>query len=209
MKCIVCNLVKGKRFCPAKNSQICASCCGEKRVLEIACPETCQYLSSGLSYQIAKKRTNALQHADNPVQRRKYYSVHGEHSRVLTELEEIIIRYAAGLRSLRDQHIHDAVLVTLNTYKTEQRGVIYEHTSSDPLVNSLGRELRQLLEGYREIKQGREFLRTGQIVDCLEVLLADVRYHQAEGADPSGYLKFIARSRPDMAKAPSRGLIIT
>jgi hypothetical protein len=208
MKCVVCNKVKGKRFCPAKNSQICTSCCGEKRVLEIACPETCEYLSSGLSYELAKKRVNRLEHEENPVQRRKYYEVHSQYSGVMTDLEETIIRYGQGLRSLRDAHVRGAVEQTLSTYRTEQRGVIYEHTSTDPLVNSLGRELRALLESYRQVNSEKAFLRTGSVVDCLEVLLTDIDYHQAD-EESTSYLRFIARRRPDMNKGPSQNLIIT
>jgi hypothetical protein len=207
MKCVVCGKVKGKRFCPAKNGQICPTCCGEKRVLEIACPEDCQYLSSGLSYQLLKKRVGALQHEDDPLLRRKYYDVHSNYPEILTGLEETIIRFAQGLRSLRDRQVHDSVALVLKTYRTEQSGVIYEHTGSDPIVNSLGRDLKTFLEGHRKLDQDQRFLKTGEIVNCLEVLLADIEYHIAE-ADQESYLRFIARSRPDLARSASPNLIV-
>jgi hypothetical protein len=207
MKCVVCGKVKGKRFCPAKNGQICPTCCGEKRVLEIACPEDCQYLSSGMSYQLMKKRVGALQNEEDPLLRRQYYDVHSNYPDILAGLEEAIIRFAQGLRSLRDRQVQDSVTLLIKTYKTEQSGLIYEHTSSDPIVNSLARDLKTFLEEHRKLDQDQRFLKTGEIVDCLEVLLADIQYHIAE-ADQESYLHFIARSRPDLAKSAAPNLII-
>lgn len=207
MKCVVCGKVKGKRFCPAKKGQICPTCCGEKRVLEIPCPEDCQYLSSGLSYQLLKKRVGALQHEDDPLLRRKYYDVHSNYPDILTGLEEAIIRFAQGLRSLRDRQVQDSVTLLLKTYKTEQSGLIYEHTGSDPIVNSLARDLKTFLEEHRKLDQGQRFLKTGEVVNCLEVLLADIEYHIVE-ADQESYLRFVARSRPDLARSAAPNLII-
>ncbi|RPI28728.1 MAG: hypothetical protein EHM61_04120 [Acidobacteria bacterium] len=207
MKCVVCEKVKGKRFCPAKKGQICPTCCGEKRVLEIACPEDCQYLSSGLSYQLLKKRVGALQHEEDPLLRRKYYDVHANYPEIMSGLEEAIIRFARGLRSLRDEQVRESVALLLKTYQTEQHGLIYEHTATDPIVNTLGRDVKTFLEEHRELKQNQRFLKTGEIVNCLEVLLADIDYHIV-ASDQESYLRFIARSRPDLAKSTSPSLLV-
>jgi hypothetical protein len=208
MKCVVCGKVKGKRHCPAKNALICATCCGEKRVLEIPCPENCQYLSSGLSYQTLKKRVSKLQQQDDPFQRRKYYEVHEQFGHILGQLEEAIILYSRGLRSLRDEQVRDAVKLVRETYLTEQKGVIYEHTSTDPLVNALARDIMKACEEHRQIKEGEPFLRTGDALACLDVLLADVEYHLGKKPGEDTYLSFIKRSRPDIAQTPSQNLII-
>ena len=208
MKCVVCSKVKGKRHCPAKNGLICATCCGEKRVLEIACPETCQYLNSGQTYQTLKKRVNKLQHEEDPLRRRKYYEVHERFDRVLAELEKAIIVYSRGLRSLRDQQVYDAVKLVRETYHTEQNGVIYEHTSTDPIINSLARDIRKVCEEERQVREDRPFLRTGEAVDCLDVLLADISYHFGQASGQTSYLNFIRQSRPDIAQAPAQSVII-
>ncbi|RPJ86190.1 MAG: hypothetical protein EHM18_07490 [Acidobacteria bacterium] len=164
-------------------------------------------MSSGLSYQLLKKRVSALQHEEDPVLRRKYYDVHANYPEIMTGLEEAIIRFARGLRSLRDRQVLDSVALLLKTYKTEQSGLIYEHVGSDPIVNSLGRDLKTFLEGHRKLDQDQRFLKTGEIVNCLEVLLADIEYHTAE-TDQESYLRFITRSRPDLAKPASANLIV-
>ena len=46
MTCPLCRQRKAKRPCPALGHEICAVCCGTKRLREIACPPTCIYLDS-------------------------------------------------------------------------------------------------------------------------------------------------------------------
>lgn len=43
--CVSCGKRKGKRSCPALAGLICPRCCGTKRIVEIACPPTCPYLT--------------------------------------------------------------------------------------------------------------------------------------------------------------------
>ena len=50
MVCPVCNSRKAKRACPALGQQICAVCCGTKRLVEIACPPDCGYLSAARTH---------------------------------------------------------------------------------------------------------------------------------------------------------------
>src|SRR5215210_7103624 len=44
MICPLCRQRKAKRACPAVGQDICAVCCGTKRIVELACPATCIYL---------------------------------------------------------------------------------------------------------------------------------------------------------------------
>ena len=139
--------------------------------------------------------------------RRKYYDVHSQHSEIITGLEEAIIRFAKGIRSLKDEQVRESVALLLKTYQTEQSGLIYEHTGADPIVNSLGRELRSFLEQCRAPQPGQNLLRLGDVIGCLEVLLADIDYHaSATGQDT--YLDFITRTRPDLAQSSSSSLLI-
>ena len=49
--CLHCRNRKGKRECPALRGKICAACCGEYRLVEIACPSDCIYLQANEEYQ--------------------------------------------------------------------------------------------------------------------------------------------------------------
>ncbi len=50
-QCLYCKQRKGKRACPALGGLICPLCCGEHRIVRIACPQDCDYLESGSDYQ--------------------------------------------------------------------------------------------------------------------------------------------------------------
>ena len=50
-KCVYCHERKGKRPCPALNGLICSQCCGEQRMVRIACPTDCTYLDTNTEYQ--------------------------------------------------------------------------------------------------------------------------------------------------------------
>lgn len=209
MKCILCGKRKGKRSCPAKNTSICSQCCGEKRVVEIACPADCVYLTSGQSYQSVKKYVAQLQQQEDPVRQRRLHEISQKFSTVLFEIEESVIRFAAGLRSLQDKNILEAVELLEDTYRTEEKGLIYEHTSSNPLIQALFRDLRKLLEEKRtKMTEGAPLLRRGDILGCLEVLETDIRYHLENQSDRGNYLNFIRRNHPEAnSQGPGGSLI--
>src|SRR5262245_12693486 len=54
-RCPLCRERSAKRFCPAKQTTICAVCCGIKREVEIDCPSSCIHLQSGRSYESERK----------------------------------------------------------------------------------------------------------------------------------------------------------
>lgn len=209
MKCILCEKRKGKRFCPAKNTHICSQCCGEKRVVEIACPADCVYLTSGQSYQSFKKYVTQLQQQEDPLRRKKLYETSQNFSSLFFEIEEQIIHFAGELRSFTDEHILEATGLLQETYKTEEKGLIYEHTSPNPLVQALFRELRKLLEEKRsQVTDDSPLLRRVDIVDCLEVVETDIRYHLENQSDRGSYLNFILRNHPkSSSQRPKESLI--
>ena len=115
MKCVLCDRRKGKRYCPAKQRDICAQCCGEKRVIEVACPSDCTYLTSGQTYQSVKKYMSQLQHEEDPIRSRRLYESLQRFKQLLEELEKEIIAYGDPLTSFHDQHVLEAVALTAAT----------------------------------------------------------------------------------------------
>src|SRR5439155_18318040 len=53
--CPLCSERAGKRYCPAKDVQICATCCGTYREVEIECPSSCVHLIASRSYEAEKQ----------------------------------------------------------------------------------------------------------------------------------------------------------
>lgn len=205
MKCYVCGTRKGKRECPAGRALICPQCCGEKRVVEIACPPDCVYLSSGQSYQILKKFTTQLQAEDDPVKRQRIYQASRTFARELYDLEGFILEFAAGVSSLTDRDILEAVNTVRQTYQTEEKGLIYEHRSANPLAQSLVSELRRYLEEQRSKEAP---LRVSEILLFLEVTENNINFHLDPKAGRDSYLRSIRRNHPDRSAAGPQSRII-
>jgi len=60
-RCPECEKKKGKRYCPARDTQICSTCCATKRLGEIQCPQDCEYLQSEY-YQLERRGAKARSH---------------------------------------------------------------------------------------------------------------------------------------------------
>src|SRR5260370_22071701 len=53
MICPLCGTRRARRSCPAVGKQICAVCCGTKRLVQIQCPADCAYLASAREHPAA------------------------------------------------------------------------------------------------------------------------------------------------------------
>lgn len=210
VKCVKCSQKKGKRSCPALGQLICANCCGEKRVSEIPCPPDCSFLASGQAYHWRKKYVSILDRELDNRKRQMLYETTQQFHQLLSAIERVVVAYASGLKSLRDRDVRQALELLKETYATEAKGVIYQASSSNPLAQSLSRELYEFLEKQREEAAEQGFvLRPEHILQCLEVLLTDINHHLAQDKDGNGFLRFIQRNHPDATQSPAGGIIIT
>jgi hypothetical protein len=210
MKCVLCDLKKAKRFCPAKNASICAQCCGEKRVLEIDCPESCGYLKTGRERD-AEDYARRLRSLDTATQQRNR-EVLRNHQDVVAHLEFTIARERLSSRDLTDRDAAEAVRVLLETYQTENKGVLYEKTSDDLRVEALRRELRKVVESFRNpeaeertaiVDPSSTRLQLGAAIECLEFLQSMVSAYAGGRRPGTGYIDFLARVIPREEKPSS------
>lgn len=210
MKCLVCDSKKGKRFCPAKDGLICAQCCGEKRVIEINCPPDCSYLVTGQSHQNEKHFVAQLTAERDPLRRKKLIQVSRQWAGFLFLLQQEIVQYARDVRSLRDSTIKEAVRLLRKTLETERKGLIYEHSSPDPLIQSLSHDLKRGVDKIREDAEGPfHGIRLEAILNCLDVLEMEIDFHLLEEPSGAGYLQFIRRNHPGTSgRENSSGLIL-
>jgi len=206
MKCVLCDQRKAKRFCPAKNDFICAQCCGEKRVLEIDCPESCAYLKSGRERE-NEDFGNRLRRMDEKTQQSLV-----QHQETLAQLEYFLGRDRLSDRTLTDKDVVEAIKVLLETYRTEDKGVLYEKTSDDLRIEALRRELRKIIESWRnpEGEQARGIvdpkstrLQLGEAIVCLETIKSLAESYLEDRGSRSGYVDFLARLFPREGKRSS------
>jgi hypothetical protein len=203
MKCVLCGQRKAKRSCPAKNALICAQCCGEKRVLEIDCPESCEYLKAGREWEAEDygKRIRSL----DPATRERNKSVMHDYQDVIAHLEYALSRERILSRDFTDKDAAQAVDILLDAYRTEDKGILYEKTADDLRVESLRRELRKIIESFRnpEGEKGGNIvdlqstrLQLSAAIDCLEFIRSLITAYQRDRHSASGYVDFLARVIP-------------
>jgi hypothetical protein len=147
MKCVACGQRKGKRQCPAKAALICAQCCGEKRVLEIDCPESCGFLKVGRQHE-SSLHTRFLFTSD-PQDSAKRKRVLSEFREIFLGVEYFLASERRTTRSLTDEEVGEALSLLLDGLRTEEKGIIYERSSSNPYVDGLRRRLGELIEAHR------------------------------------------------------------
>jgi hypothetical protein len=205
MKCILCNQRKGKRSCPAKGALICAQCCGEKRILEIECPETCEYLKVGRSHEAHTQRMRHLYTAD-PAKMDKRRKVFSQFEDFIARMELFLADERRSSRDLADKDVAEAMDLILEAMRTEEKGIIYERVSSDLRVDSLRRRLKEVVEARLNPQEGSaERMRRSQVIECLEVIRDILESHMVAGPSGIGYVDFLARLMPRTPRISDSG----
>ncbi len=144
-----------------------------------------------------------LARTEDPIVRRKLAETLLQYGGFIDILESEIVRYASDLRVLGDQEILEAITTLKKTYQTEAKGIIFEHKSSNPLVQALVQDLVARLKKETE-EASRPLPATENIVDCLEVMDANLRFH-AQDEERESYLQFIRRRHPTKGGGGSEG----
>lgn len=161
--CPLCRRRRARRACPALGYQICAVCCGTKRLREIRCPSDCTYLVSARTHPPAVVRRQQERDARfllpiiDGLGRRQYQLFFVVQATIhrLAETDEMPVN---------DDVVRDTAQALAATYETARKGIIYEHRPSSLPAERLARELKPLLEG----KDGRGPVASER--DLLEVL---------------------------------------
>lgn len=142
MICPLCGTRKARRACPALKRDICAVCCGTKRLVEIACPSDCGYLNASRAHppaaQVRQRERDARFLA--PI-------VRGLPERGLTLLflfHDIIRRHRKhAIPPLLDEDVADAAAALASTLETSGRGIIYEHRATSLPAQRLQADLQR------------------------------------------------------------------
>jgi len=144
MPCPVCNQRKAKRACPALNQQICAVCCGTKRLVEINCPPDCGYLSTSRSHPPAVVQRQ--QEMDRAIMLPLMQGLSERQARVFLMLAALTSRHQSeGLQKLVDDDIAQAAGALASTLETSARGIVYEHQPTSVAASRLMAELKTMV----------------------------------------------------------------
>jgi len=210
--CTRCNKRAAKRYCPALGHKICPVCCAEDRMIELACPESCQHLraareSEGHREREFRARELPFYGKMSPLLREKLVPA-------LVSVDLAIVRAfrehrEAGHLVIRDADVADALDNTIKNLETEDGGIIYEHRALSALVQDLGRRIRAALEELNERAEG-EYLSRGDMIKALGLTRDTVRAHllRSGGApDSRTYIRHVSLYSPWVNKEESNLII--
>jgi hypothetical protein len=143
--CPLCGIRKARRGCPGIAKQICAVCCGTKRLVEINCPPDCTWLASAREHPPAvvvrqqQRDVNQLVHVMRDLSRRQ--------SQIFFLLATFLAGYQpAEFQPIVDDDVAGAMDAMASTLETAARGVIYEHRPASLPAERLATALKPLLE---------------------------------------------------------------
>ncbi|NWG12349.1 MAG: hypothetical protein HXY20_02305 [Acidobacteria bacterium] len=205
MKCVVCNERKGKRDCPAKGALICARCCGEKRILEIDCSETCEYLKEGRAREVSQNYMRRLRPQD-PAKALRYQHVFENLEELISHIEYVIAEERRDSRHLTDRDVGEVVDLLLETLRTEEKGIIYEHTSNNLRTEPLRRRLREVIQSHRHPRrEDIQRIRLADAIDCLELIRDLIESHAKAASSATAYVDLLRRMLPARGRVAHGG----
>jgi hypothetical protein len=204
MTCPLCRVRKAKRSCPGTGGQICTVCCGTKRLVEIACPPDCIYLTTAQRHPAATVKRQ--QEHDLTVLMGALGALSEPQLQLFFMLHTVITRFRPEGAQLADADVAEAVGALAASLETAGRGVLYEQTASSAAAEALRRELKALITQIAQ-KGGSRVER--EVIVVLRGIERGAK-HEAPGigSGPVDYLTLVARilqeRPPDSSKAGSR-----
>lgn len=142
--CPLCGVRKAKRGCPALDRQICAVCCGTKRLVEIRCPESCAYLASSRAHPpaVQQKRQQADARQLAPF---LHHLTEQQFALVATLHRELGAFRRTAIPPVTDADVAEAAEAAAVTLETAGRGIIYEQRPRSLVAERLLGEFRRAL----------------------------------------------------------------
>lgn len=208
MTCSLCGQRKAKRACPGVRDEICAVCCGTKRLRTIPCPVDCIYLDAAQRHPAAAvKRQLDL---DAAVVRQAVGAASDEQLQLFFVVQTFITRFAQRApAAVTDTDVGEAVAALAEGYEVHSRGLVYE-----PQVALIGGEAlrRELKAFFDEIGKSAPARLERALIPVLRAIERLAR-HEVSGlaADSTAYLTMAARilqERGPIGRPPSSSLIL-
>lgn len=203
MICPLCGTRKARRRCPAVGQQICAVCCGTKRLVEIACPADCPWLASAREHPPAVIVRQQQRDLGLLVQFMR--DLNRRQSQLFFLINTFVNGYQPqDLHAPIDEDVIEAADALAATYETASRGVIYEHRPQSLPAERLLMALKPLLADAGK-GLGSAFERDAAVVlRRIGAAARDVRKQDAQNA--RAFLELLRRvMRPSDTAATRTG----
>ena len=144
MLCPLCGIRRARRGCPALDKQICAVCCGTKRLVQITCPSDCAWLVSAREHPPASIVRQQQRDIGLLVEFMRDFSQ--RQSQLFFLVTTFLVRYEPPeFHTLLDSDVAEAMNALAATFETASRGLIYDHRPASVLAERLMTALKPVL----------------------------------------------------------------
>jgi hypothetical protein len=200
LSCVICEVRKEKRFCPAVHGRICPQCCGEQREVTLDCPSDCPYLQQAREHE--KPRS-----ADQIDAAGLFLEVEVT-DQFMYEQEHLLmgLTYALAKAARTDRSLHDLdLLATLSVLtKSYQRrvnsGLHYEQPLTSDSQRRVAAEVENMVKEYRDAERkhvGYSNLRDFDVLKAL-VFLVRLAHGRTSGRPKSrAFVEFLFAQFPE------------
>ena len=207
-RCPLCSEGPGKRYCPAKGSQICAVCCGTKREVEIDCPASCPHLIAGRAYEAEKQGPDS--EAARGVEKYSNEFVY-KYSPILDAISRSVVEERLNSPWLVDNDVIEVYKSLAATMKTLSSGIYYESLPEGSVRISLFKRLKAQFDELMQpasIADHRS-LKVSEAVEVLDFLTFAVQANSGVRPKSRRYLDWLTSMYRQVSSADqSSGLIL-
>jgi hypothetical protein len=174
LTCVICEIRKEKRFCPAVHGRICPQCCGEQREVTLDCPSDCPYLVQAREHE-KPRPADLIDPAGLFLQVEVPDQFMYEKEHLLMGLTYALAKAARTDRSLNDQDLIAAIAMLAKSYERRvNSGLHYEPPLTGESRRKAALEIENMVKEYREAEQkhiGYSSLRESDVLKGLVFLL--------------------------------------
>ena len=206
MSCLICEVRKEKRFCPAVHGRICAQCCGEQREVTLDCPSDCPYLLQAREHEKPRSlKQDQIDPATLFLQVEVSDQFLYQKEYLLMGLTYALAKAARADHSLHDQDLIAALTVLSKSYeRLVNSGLHYEQPLTSESQRRAAAEVENMVKEYREAEQkhtGYSTLRDSDVLKAL-VFLVRLAHGRTSGRPKSrAFLYFLSAQFPETQAA--------
>ena len=200
MSCVICEVRKEKRFCPALHGRICPQCCGEQREVTLECPHDCPYLIQAREHE-KPRSADQIDPAALFLQIEVSDQFMYQHEHLLMGLTYALAKAARADRSLHDQDLIAALTMLAKSYERRvNSGLHYEQPLTSDSQRRAANEVETMVREYREAEQkhmGYSSLRDSEVLNAL-VFLVRLAHGRTSGRPKSrAFVEFVFAQFPE------------
>ena len=204
MSCVICEIRKEKRFCPAVHGRICPQCCGEQREVTLDCPSDCPYLQQAREHE-KPRPADQIDPAALFLQIEVSDQFMYEKEHLLMGLTYALAKSARADRSLHDQDLIASLAMLAKVYERRvNSGLHYEQPLNSESQRRAVLEVETMIKEYREAEQkhmGYSTLRDSEVLKAL-VFLVRLAHGRTSGRPKSrAFVEFLFAQFPERESA--------